>query len=113
MKKGDRYRWNPQDCTCGAKHPDWFVYIKVTRAARDGSWADIVCYNWAAMWVKRQPLIDGQIPGAEPYAWTLRDLDDDAGYPELSAIEPKPLTKRQRHKLYRDQNRIIESKDRA
>lgn len=32
------------------------VVIEVTRVARDGSWADIVCSTWAVQWRKRQPL---------------------------------------------------------
>jgi hypothetical protein len=30
--------------------------IRVTRVAKDGSWADITVSTWAVQWSKRQPL---------------------------------------------------------
>lgn len=32
------------------------VQIEVTRVAKDGTWADIVCSTGSARWSKRQPL---------------------------------------------------------
>jgi hypothetical protein len=33
--------------------------IRVTRVAKDKTWADIVVFDDGASWSKRQPLIDG------------------------------------------------------
>ena len=50
------------------------VFIEVTRVAKDGSWADIRCYTWAAMWTKRQPLVDGTLRYAVLRDWNQSDL---------------------------------------
>jgi hypothetical protein len=43
VRKGDRLDWDG-------------ISIEVTRVARDGTWADIRCQDYPAMWTKRQPL---------------------------------------------------------
>lgn len=66
-ERGDRYVWSHAD------RPGEPVFIEITRVARDGSWADLVCYTWAASWRKRQPL---PLPGGtDRRAWDQLDLD--------------------------------------
>jgi hypothetical protein len=66
-ERGDRYVWSHAD------RPAEPVFIQITRVARDGSWADLVCYTWAASWRKRQPL---PLPArTERRAWGQDDLD--------------------------------------
>jgi hypothetical protein len=36
--------------------------IRVTRVAKDGTWADIVVYTDGGSWSKRQHLVDGRFP---------------------------------------------------
>ncbi len=69
MKRGERYRAFPEE------RPAHHVFIKVTRVARDGKWADIVGFTWAVMWRKRQPLRRGRFPfPAERFDWDGSDL---------------------------------------
>lgn len=69
LAKGQRWRAYPND------RPARQVYISVTRVARDGTWADLVCCTWAALWHKRQPLRLGHLPfPAEPFDWAMSDL---------------------------------------
>lgn len=58
------------------RRPAERVFIRVTRVARDGSWADIVCMTWAVLWRKRQPLKDGTIPYAVCRPFYLCDLEE-------------------------------------
>lgn len=51
------------------------LFIEITRAAADGSWADIKVCTWAVMWTKRQTLDErGMPPHSTPCRWTDADL---------------------------------------
>lgn len=68
IHKGSRFVAYPD------RRPADRLYIEITRAARDGSWADIFICNWAVSWSKRQAVKDGRLPEAVPYEWDERDL---------------------------------------
>jgi hypothetical protein len=71
LKAGDEFVAYPE-CS-----PRQRVFIRVTRVARDGSWADIACRTWAVEWRKRQPLTGGELPGnTVPHTLTQSDLDE-------------------------------------
>lgn len=69
-ERGDEWIAYPDE------RPAHRVYIRVTRVAKDGSWADIVCMTWAASWRKRQPLQDGTLPYGRRQNFYLCDLEE-------------------------------------
>lgn len=64
IKRGDKFEFAMPGCLP--------VLVKVTRVARDQSWADIWCHDGRTIWTKRQPL---PLPeNLTPRAWTNEDL---------------------------------------
>lgn len=47
--KGDLFIW-----TVGTRNDS--VSVKITRVAKDQTWADILCWGGRGVWTKRQPL---------------------------------------------------------
>lgn len=66
VKRGDKFVVGREDRLANR------LFITVNGVAKDGSWADIFCQTWAVGWTKRQPL---PLESAEPYAFTLYDLE--------------------------------------
>lgn len=63
VKRDDKYEFAMPGCAP--------VLVKVTRVARDGSWADLWCTDGHRTWGKRQPL---PLPeGLTPREWTTAD----------------------------------------
>lgn len=69
LSRGNLFIWKPNN------RPAERSYVRITRVARDSSWADIHVEQWDTNWSKRIQLVDGELPGEwEARFWNHKDL---------------------------------------